>query len=148
MTSKEATIDKNLAATAEKLEDRIEFETVEVEINKVKWKLYREIPYTVSSKIMAVLVNSLYNLGAKMSPEFLMTMFDEIVMAIVVEPRITREFLKSPKCPAQFGTWALEYFIELMSGFKEIIGIRDPNAVKRADIEKEEVEEQLDKVIV
>jgi hypothetical protein len=141
MSEVKKSIEDSIASTEKALDDL--FYTYE--INGVKYKVFRRIPYKSCRKMVAMLINTGYELGAKISIEMIETIMDSILIAVVKEPKLKKEDLESDALPNDLAGLAIMHFGQVVVMYK---AVTSPLTSIEEQKEKEEKESDSGKVFV
>lgn len=86
-------------------------------IKGIKCEIWDDIPYDVASSIADDWMSSAMDQQSGKSKVDLKDTMDNILLSIFVKPKITKEFLKSKKCPSELAGLAVSYYSKLVNGF-------------------------------
>ena len=87
-----------------------------VTIRGVECEILDGIPYDLAAKIADGWMASAFDQQSGKDINLRDTM-DDILLSIFVKPKLTKEFLKSNKCPSEFAGLAVSYYSKIVAGF-------------------------------
>ena len=88
------------------------------------FKVLIDLPYTVARQITAEFFNALYTNKKEMSAKVIEELLDQIVLHVVLEPKIKKEDLEMDGAPIELLGLAMTHFAEILQGLKYLIGDR------------------------
>lgn len=111
-------------------------ETRIVPIRGVNFEVYEELPYIVGSKVADLWIRSM--MGAKSIVETnLSGTLNEILLAVVVKPKLTMEFIESDRCPNEFVSIAMSHFTKIIQSFNLLNNNEEVEIVENEELEEE-----------
>lgn len=90
-----------------------------VPVKGVNFEIYKELPYLVSAKVANLWIKSMMGTRSLESADLSETLH-EILLAVVVKPKLTIDFLMSDRCPNEFIGIAMRYFTQIVQSFSLI----------------------------
>ena len=89
---------------------------VPVEVAGYQFKVLDKLPYAVGAKAANKWLSTMGS--GKMEDQDITGALEEILLAVVIEPKLNRKFIQSDKCPQELLSVALSFFMEVMSNMK------------------------------
>ncbi len=90
--------------------------TKKIRIKGIEFEVLSELPYKVGAKIADLWIKSMMGEGGFDNVD-MTDVLNEILLSVVISPKLSLTFLNSPKCPTDFVGIAVAHFTKVIAGF-------------------------------
>jgi len=89
---------------------------IPTEIAGYTFKILDKLPYTVGAKAANAWLGTMTS--GKPEDQDITAALEEILLSVVVEPKLNKKFLQSDECPQELLAVALSFFMDVMRNMK------------------------------
>lgn len=90
-----------------------------IPVRGINFEVYEELPYSVGATVADLWIKTMMGTRSFENVDLTETLH-EILLAVVVKPKLTMEFIKSNRCPGEFIGLAMKHFRKIIESFSAI----------------------------
>lgn len=100
-----------------------------VTIRDINFEVYEELPYIVGARVADIWIKSMMGGNRSLESADLRETLNEILLAVVVKPKLSKKFIESNRCPNEFVGIAMNHFTKIIRGFSMIEDAEEPEYI-------------------
>lgn len=110
-----------------------------ITIKGVNFEIYEELPYIVGASVADIWIKSMMGGNRSLESADLRETLNQILLSVVVKPKLTKKFIESNKCPNEFVGIAMNHFTKIIQGFSMIEDAEEPEYIDEDELIEEEI---------